>query len=65
MKRLLINIVVFVLLLPIYILILLLYICNLLSLFLINFVGKTKQKPYKWFNTLDIQMYKLYKNVWK
>lgn len=66
MKRLLINMWVFAVMLPLYALVLVLYACNWIAKLLVRPLGgNTKIKSYKWFDNLDRQMYDLYDGLWR
>ena len=66
MKRLLINMWVLAVMLPLYVLVLVLCACNWVAALLIRPLrGNTKMKSYKWFDNLDRIMYDLYDGLWR
>jgi hypothetical protein len=63
MKRCLFNILVFILMLPSYVLLLVSYVYKKSTLPIIMLIGRLKIMPYRWFEIIDRQMYKIYENL--
>lgn len=65
MKRLLINMWVLAVMLPLYVLVLVLCACNWVAKLLVRPINGIKTESYKWFDNFDRRMYDLYDGLWR
>lgn len=65
MNRVLINMLAFMLSIPLYVLVLFAWLYVRITTSIFFRLGETEQEPYKWFDVVDLQMCKLYKEICK
>lgn len=65
MNRFLINMLAFMLSIPLYVLVLFAWLYVRITTPIFFRLGETEQEPYKWFDVVDLQMCKLYKEICK
>lgn len=65
MKRFFLNMLAFMLSIPLYASVLFAWLYVRVTTPIFFRLGETEQEPYKWFDVVDSQMYKLYKDICK
>lgn len=63
MKKFVMNMLMFALLIPIYMLVLVLWVYNHLIYPIAFLISKTNTEPYEWFDRLDEQIKSIYSNL--
>lgn len=65
MRRFLINMLAFVLSIPLYVIVLFAWLYVRITTPIFFMLVETEQEPYKWFDVVDSQICKLYKEICK
>lgn len=65
MRRFLINMLALSMSIPLYAIILFAWLYVQITIPIFFILAETEQEPYKWFDVVDSQMYKLYKEICK